>query len=244
MVLARLLAALIVLGPGCGGSLINADTQGEGGVFPVTWSKSLGLPDLDRAAALRDAEDPYGFGELSLGGDAELPVTCAQRARLREQGYTPANTVEGQNDDAANVRCTTLDLLTRARPARKSYVRSLRWDATLLRVLPAALGSRIDPKRREVVDRASAAGQSLRALDPRARAKPGSAPSSLVVAEGDGNVEILVLAQAFGDFDADGVDDVVVSVTHADTHGPYREVRLFVLTRSQPDEVLRVLATY
>jgi hypothetical protein len=227
------IAGLILLGLGCASS-----------TFPVTWSRSLGLTQLGRAGVLRDAVDAYGFGELSRDSVALLPTTCAQRARLLQQGYTPSNTVEGQNDDEANVRCNTLDLLTRARPARTSHLRALPWNASLLALLPAAFGSQIDPAHRAAADRASAAGKSLRALDPKATAKPGSVPHSLVIEEGDGNGSILLYAQALGDFDADGIDDTVVSVTNADTHGPYRQVRLFLLTRREPDGMLRVLSTY
>jgi hypothetical protein len=224
---------LLVLGVGCGG-----------GALGVQWAKSLGLSRLDRAGALRDAEDRYGFGELALADAVVLPTTCNERERLRKQGYTPTNTVEGQNDDAANVRCNTLALLTRAHPARTSYVRALRWDASLLALLPAAFGSRIDPEHRAAADRASASGLSLAALDPKARAKPGSTPGSLVIEEGDGNGSILLYAQAWGDFNADGLDDFVVSVTNADTRGPYSEVRLVLLTRGNADERLRILETY
>ena len=51
---------------------------------------------------------------------------------------------------------------------------------------------------------------------------------------------------ARGDFDGDGVEDMLLSSSDAARGGSYRAVRMFVLTRRQPDgkvELVRELST-
>jgi hypothetical protein len=52
---------------------------------------------------------------------------------------------------------------------------------------------------------------------------------------------VMLHAEAWGDFNGDSVDDVVVSVVNGAVEGTYASVRLLVLTRTSADGLLNVV---
>jgi hypothetical protein len=143
-------------------------------------------------------------------------------------------TIEMQGDDAARVRCGTLSLLTTAKPATSSHVRDVSFtSAALLSLLPAEVATAVSDDEHQRRTEATARGATLDAYDPRARISESS-DLSVQILEGDGSSVILLRRQALGDFDGDGLEDLVLSVVNAMTEGTLSTARLLVLTRKQP----------
>ena len=211
-------------------------TAGE--FYPVRWSRDLSLRALADAEPRLRAREPHDFTELTLADAKARPASCSEWLELHAKGYRPAGALDEQTDRAARIRCQTLSLLKDARPARASHVRELVWDRNLLPLLPAALATIDQPSRERAVNAASEAGKTLKEFDSRVRAKPVAGDASLVILEGDRRRMISLHGEAWGDFNRDGVDDLVMSVVNGATDGDFSYARLMTFTRNAPDAKL------
>lgn len=211
------------------------------GLYEVRWANTVELDSLESIERRLEAKEPDMFGKLQHDGDAIKPENCVQWAALHAKGYAPTTGIEAQPDNGALLRCGTLSLLGHAKPAKTSYVRDLRWDKSLLALLPSVVATAVNEDDEQAINAAMQAKQTLAQLDPKAHVTSRQ-PTSIQIIEGDAQTMAIVQAEAWGDFDDDGLDDVVVSVINGATHGTYSYVRLLTLTRSGPREPLRVVA--
>jgi hypothetical protein len=207
--------------------------------YPVRWWSGLGLKNSADAAALYAAPAPDAFGELQRGDVTHRPNDCREWTKLHAEGYKPTTTVEAQADSGAELRCMTLLLLQRARPAKTSYIRDLVWNSSLLSVLPASVATTFNAEREQAVAKAVSEGLALSRFDPKARGKTSDDEHTLEIIEGNGQTMIIVHAEAWGDFNGDGVDDVALSVVNGATRGTYSYVRLLTLSRDSRDAMLK-----
>ena len=214
--------------------------DGSAAAHAPRWSADLGLGKLSDVPKVLDSAGDQAFGTLARGGESAMPKTCREWAALHAGGYEPKNTLEAQADGGAKIRCGTLSWLEHATPARASYLDGVRWDGSALAVLPAGLATAVSPEERARATRATAAHQSLKDFEPKARAKKSSDGDGIEVREGAGST-ILVDEQARADVDGDGVEDLVLAVTNAEDQGSYFEIRLVLLTRRGPSGPLQLV---
>jgi hypothetical protein len=207
--------------------------------LPIWIHPVLELSSAADAAAKLEAADPLGFGALEHAGTTITPKTCAERDRLKARGFEPATTVEIQPDSWAEVSCKTLRLLVHAQPSRASFVPST-LEPSLISMLPAALATATSNDRLAERDAATRAGLSLKQFEPRAHGRTDQ-DGMLVIRETGLDTSINLELQARGDFDADGNEDVALSVLNSADHGSWTEMRLFVLTRTTPAASLTVV---
>ena len=211
---------------------------------PVRWDPELELETLaDLGEAMR-AEEREPLVELTILSDHKEPLSCIEWQRLRHQGYAPMNTLEAQNDGFALYRCGTLGWLSRALPAKTSYLDHISWDGSVLELLPPTLSSAMDDAMAEAADRALANGQSWAQFDPRAKAKKAVGPIGADVTEGKGKGLTRLRPTAWGDFNQDSLADVVVFVVNTDRLGPFADYRLVLLTRRTADGPLELVETW
>ena len=213
-------------------------------MLPVKWTDELGLSGIDSIEGKLKEEDPDAFGALALLEDRKRPKSCRQWEDLHQQGYEPDTTADESADGFARSRCRTLALLKEAKPATTSHLRILPWDESLLRWLPPTLISSADPERYRAAQAAAKRGATWPEFDKEAQAKRGRWPTELEVVEGDGFSLTLIRAIAWGDFNADHVDDVVTAVTNSDQEGSYSEHRLVVLTRTGPGKPFEIIESF
>ena len=201
----------------------------------------MSLVSRDEIESELTAVRPDDFGELEFGSERIRPATCTEWMDLRKRGFKPPTTVAGAYDDSAKERCEGLLILEGARPSHTTYVRKLPWNVRLLSLLPAAIASALDPSERHAVAEATAAGKTFAQFDPRATAKRVFAAESLQIIEGDRNGTVNLYPLIYADLNRDGVEDIVISVTNGDAHGPMSNFRLLIAARDSKDAELRVL---
>lgn len=216
----------------------NSSAASDVAAYPVRWWSGLELKTLAEASKLYTATQAGAFGDLQRGDVTKRPNDCVEWTKLHADGYEPTTTVEAQADSGAKLRCMTLLLLQRAQPAKASYVRDLAWDRSLLSVLPAAVATAFNKEREQAVTEATSKGLTLAQFDGKAKVKPSQEEQTLEITEGGGQTMILVHAEAWGDLNDDGVDDIALSVVNGATQGTYSYVRLLTLSRNTSGAML------
>jgi hypothetical protein len=196
---------------------------------------------LEDAGKFYAATQTDTFGDLQRGETTKRPSDCVEWTQLHADGYEPTSTVEAQADSGSKLRCMTLLLLQRAQPAKVSYVRDLAWDRSLLSVLPASVATAFNKERENAVRAATSKGLTLAQFDRKAGIKPSQEEHTVEIVEGDGHTMIVVHAEAWGDLNDDGVDDIALSVVNGATQGTYNYVRLLTLSRSSPGSMLTLV---
>jgi len=188
---------------------------------------------------------PWKNGTFFLKGDptpghADRPLaSCQDLTGFSESDVRLAFEWERYNFREKSVRCSALALIRSARPARVSYVRDLVSASDPGDTLPAAvapaINSALQPGGVPATDARPTAG-SWRKIDPtltfdRTGARAGY--EELVVG---GAYRGRLTWWAAGDFDGDGIEDVLMFSNLAPTasQNAPNVIRAFVLTRKQP----------
>lgn len=169
------------------------------------------------------------------------PDNCLRWRSLRTRGYAPKSALAKQINAGALVRCGSLEFLARAQPSRVSHVRSVLVGSGP-GTLPAIVASATSPLAREARDRAVAKGSSLAELIPSARIIPSDLPGRLSIAEPNSDSIITINAEVWGDINADGVEDLLLSVLNTAVDNSSFEMRLLHVTRRSSSSPLTVIA--
>jgi hypothetical protein len=208
------------------------------------------LLDIDEALAAVD-ENAFAmlFKKVQVLVDGELvkkekfahPDNCRRWRGLRNKGYAPKSALGKQIDAGALVRCGALEFLAKARSSRRSHVRNLLAGAGP-GALPAIVASAASPLAEQARDRAVARGASLAEFLPSARTIPSELPGRLSIAEPSSESSVILNAEAWGDVNGDGIEDLVLSVLNTADDATYYGMRLVQVTRLSPSSPLAVLA--
>lgn len=209
-------------------------------LLAVRWTKAIELRALSEVDAAI-ADESQEIGQLPSERGRTTIQSCLEALRLHAAGFRAE-----RSDDADPYagRCRPLSLLKSARPSRRSFVADIRRvDAATVRALPAAFYTAFSDEEVERQARAGRQGRSWRALAPRLRIERDAALPDFEgrILEGDGG-EALVKLMAWGDFDGDGTEDLMVHLVNGAVGGTAWYERLFVLTRTRPRAVLTVLS--
>ena len=184
--------------------------------YPIKWTKRLELSSSTNASHELATEKRDLFVELELSGETLQPATCVEWFELHGRGFTPRTSVDEHDDGIVKERCEVLRLMEKARASRQSYVRDLPWNARLLALLPAGVAWPIDPDTRARIAAATSAGRSLGEFDSKAQVQARRHPDLLEISQGDRNGTIALERLLWADLNADGIEDIVISVLNAD----------------------------
>ena len=131
--------------------------------------------------------------------------------------------------------CRGLAWLRDARPSRQSFLGELPLDLQTARALPDALIPALGAPRKPRPSR-----RSWQAADPRLALMPTPPPRPGLYLRGRG-YEARLSIYGRGDFDGDGIEDVLVRRDGYARGGSYQEFGLFLLTRTAEGAPLTVL---
>jgi len=148
---------------------------------------------------------------------------------LSKQGRQAASR-GSQTMHSTLVDCLVFSELRGALPAHSSFLRELKWDEQVLRLLPPQLAISVSAESKRAAETAANQGRNWQDVDPSVAASAGSKGPEEIVVTGNGFSERLIL-WGRGDFDGDGIEDLLVQSFDTLTEGTYRNTRLFVLTR-------------
>jgi hypothetical protein len=240
------LLALLLLAAGCGrGSKPEGQAQETAGAIRVRWAEDLKLARIeDMNARLHLAFED----EFSVTKDHRPVVVknCADYLGM-ESSFDPPDEQTARVLKSAGIDCLALQALASARPSRSTFLAAFKLDEKSVAVLPPLLGAVVSADDQKRVQAAESEGKSWLAFAPGLKTSADSAGGGGL----DGSLavrlpgwELHLKEYARGDFDGDGIEDVLVRDEIAGTTGTYADVRLFLLTRTSAGAVLRVAKQY
>jgi len=208
--------------------------------YAVQYSSRLNLSSASEIDQRLDA--PFAEGTAHPAGvdsctqllakcGPALPGNCASRS-------SSGSDRDLQAQKSTLVDCLILRELQHATPATSSHVVELKWDEHILPLLPPQLAINVSAESIRKAKAAATRGQSWPDFDKSAAASTDG-PDQIVV-QGDGFLERLIL-WGRGDFNGDGIEDLLVQSLDTLTKGTYRNTRLFILTRKTPRGKLSVV---
>jgi hypothetical protein len=229
---------LVVALTGCRHTPASIEAQS----FPVICTEAIQATNRINLEQLKDAPVPeiVQFGGLKYVNDAGKEViitTWRDFVRYRQAGYQDA-------DNSVNVMSGWfwrtrghIPFLETAIPASQSFVRGLRPGRDLVRLLPLDIAPMLGDESNAAAD-AIKRHKSWLEIYPQTRVteKTGTDLSLRM-----GQDELFLTILAYGDFNHDGFDDMLVCYSQRVTDGTFYYSGLAVLTRTNATDCLRTL---
>lgn len=236
------------------GSLILAacaTAQPAKGRLDVEWFEGFGMGHFlepprelvsqsDVTAAI---DSPWDYDrELAIytaDGELERPAfvlgSCADYLALQKRAW-PVHTPDSDVFTALAMTCKAAKVIASAEPAERSFVRGLAFDRDLPGLLPPELTIAVSSSE---VERVGAARVDESWDDLAGIARHESCHSregehcGIYYDDTAGRQQVQLVAR--GDFNADGIEDVLISSGDSLEGGSYWALRMFVLTRRSTD---------
>lgn len=164
-------------------------------------------------------------------------VTWREFEKYLKKGFWPATETDECMCEWLWTTRGHIPFMERARSARKSYVRTLFPSMELVKLLPLTIAPNLGEEGTDVFLAAQNGKKWLEYY-------PNTSITTQTDSELDlkmGRYKMLITIMAFGDYDRDGYDDMLVCVRHGVDDGTYCETYLTVLTRTNNADCLRRL---
>jgi len=222
---------------------VAGSALGEEPPYPVWWSPVLELDSLDDIdARLRQAEWPESGGLPLAKGMGEAreetsAVNCIELERLVADGFYGIGSNGYGIQLYTQALCRGIEAMRRAQPAETSYLREFVLDEEAIHLLPA------------MVDISPSCDYRCRQWVANERRIPLSRfePVIRVTVKSDEEMRIrtidwvsIVTILGRGDFDGDGLDNLLVLIDGGSMSGTWGGAALYLLARDAADRVLFV----
>lgn len=237
---ATLIVLLVAALVGCR----HAPALVESEAYPVCCTDAIPVANRSHLEQLKDVPVPeiVEFGGLKYVNDAGKEVsitTWRDFVHYRHAGYWDA-------DNSVNVMsgwfwrtCGQIPFLEKAVPARQSFVRGLKPGRDLVRLLPLDIAPMLGEESNGVAD-AIKQHKSWLEFYPQTRITEQTGTDlSLQM----GRYEMSLTILAYGDFNHDGFDDMLVCYSQRVTDGTFYYSGLAILTRTNATDCLIMLPT-
>lgn len=223
-------------------SLLFALAVAQSASHPVRWVDEVappGRPALVARLAQPMKGTPAPLVENTRDGTTEIR-TCTEYAAAKKRRWEPENNTQIAVESFFREQCEVGALILAAKPSRESFVDRFAFDGLALESLPPTLSYVLSPDEERAADEAERRGQSWKAFQPAARIV-GTLRASQIDIEVPDEARIRLTIKAFGDFDGDGVEDVLVFVSTHAIGASFQSYEPIVLTRTSAGGSLRAV---
>lgn len=246
----------MALGLGLGPTFASAAETEQ---YPIWWSPTLELESLDKIDERLDRPFwPHEDG-LRIYKEVEgnywkkvIATDCVELLGLSADGFYALENWDLYLQLFHAARCRAIHLLGAARPVERSYMRDFALTPETVEYLPAMINVAPGCARfcRHVAANANRVpmsqfekvlGADVVPVDADLSTRDWSYLTRPFLTVWTAGWEINLEIVGRGDFDGDGMDDILVLVNGAAMAGRQVAVNLFVLTREKTDAVLRVV---
>ena len=166
---------------------------------------------------------------LSSGNGKKIAHNCSEYWSLKENGGLPFTTYDITQESFFKSTCSTLKILKIAEDSKASYLPArLSLDTLPVSLLPIVSTPDQHGITPEMVSMNDVGSN---------RTKVVNAPDGTWEVEFDGG-RVLVTELLRGDLDGDGIEDLLVSLSHYAIEGTYRHYSRAVLSRGKNEKVM------
>jgi hypothetical protein len=205
----------------------------------VSWPTNLTLEQLKDLPVKELIHPETGIDGVAMSKEDSTNCVVARTwrefDRYGDQGFQPADNANLQMSGWFIKTRSFIPFLEKAQPASNSFVHDLKMNRALLAILPIDLGPQVSNEETEAVQKAIREGKTWRDYYPETKIKKHTQTMIQLEVE-DWMIYIRVLA--FGDFDHDGCEDVLLCVTHAAIGGTWVNAFPVILTRRDSKHAL------
>lgn len=194
--------------------------------------------DVSRAIASPWRYDSEVVMYTADGEQAGAPFvlhSCAEYFPVQDEQPWPVHEPDARQFMVLAMTCRAAQLVASAAPAKRSHIRSLRFDGRLPDLLPPELAFAISSDSVERIEQAKP-DERWRDMFGAGRHEPcrekEGAHCGIYHDSTGGRQQVQLVAR--GDFNADGIEDVLLSSHNTVEGGTYAAMQMFVLTRRQP----------
>jgi hypothetical protein len=210
--------------------------QADGSPLPVVAWPALGVASA--ADATKELAKTWEVGHKTKKGRSIRRCSDIGRAKPNDMEVEFDRDYDGLL--AVWLRCRALEIVSQGKPAARGYVRELLTMKNPGNLLPPVMALELVNEDDAIQKAAMRAGKSWREFVQNLSFEPDDErPQQLWVSGDDfgGHLEWW----AAGDFDGDGFDDIIVFRALGPEEGTLLESKAFVLTRTNPKGVLKVV---
>lgn len=228
-----------------------ATAQPAEGRLDVEWFEGFGMGQflepprelVSQSDVIAAIDSPWYYDRevaiYTADGELERPAlvlgSCADYLALQKRVW-PVHISDSDAFMALAMRCKAAKLIASAERADRSFVRGLAFDRDLPGLLPPELTIAVSSSEVERVGaaRADESWDDLAGIarNERCNSREGE-HCRIYYDDTAGRQKVQLVAR--GDFNADGVEDVLISSGDSLEGGSYWVLRMFVLTRRSPD---------
>ena len=214
--------------------------------YPVRWTKHIKINSIDEIdSILNNYVDEYAgtTHELTLvndDGDKHKVTTYKRYRELQDNGYYPETNWDILYQFRFTENCTSLELLKKAKPSNVSYIKDFDLTDNPLEALPPTLDLINTSDEIEKAEETIRQGKTWKAYDPTAIFEIKD-EYTIHIESGDdehGGSDIYITLQAWGDFNNDGIEDVLLLVTYYIKGASYRMCKHEILTKLEENSPL------
>lgn len=211
--------------------------------FPVRWPQQhLGIKSLNDLDKLRETPVKITFDdELELTGKngSKVKVTNGKEyLALKTKGYYAYSTYAITMESWFIKQDGHLTLLKKAMPSKYSWVNSFSFKNNPLAVLPPELGPYLSGDEGRRVEAMVAQGKTWREIFPKTKIRKVT-PTEISLANAALLITFTVIA--FGDFNNDDIEALLVFYSCHALQGTFRSYRYVLLTRKSHAARLTIL---
>jgi len=211
--------------------------------YPVRWTGDVTSKVLKGIDEMLDnpVDMLQSGGELKLTNDEGKEVkvaTCREYWNYKNQGFAPYTTYDRAMESWFINACNPLKFLMNIKPSKVSYLTDFDLTENPLQILPCTLDLNLSDDEVKKAKEFIAKGLTWKDFAPNKKIEVIN--KNEIKLEDDSSITWIVLS-AFADFNNDGIEDILLDVSHQVKGGSNAGCGHSILTRLEKNGVLRVL---
>ena len=202
------------------------------------FARELAQPS-EESMQLRNSLDwGYGLELANASGDTKSVSNCKDLATANSAGFTAAKAYEYGVFKAYLTQCQTWSEMAKLTASKRSFISKFKLDDNFPNLTPSALAFVISNESAEKAKTLSTWDEA----DHIQRTHVSSEVRAEYFDATDGFQVITIVAK--GDYNADGIEDIVIEKENSVLSGSYSSSHGYVLTRMSEQSLFKVLAEW